>query len=83
MLTELLLAGVFLLGGAFIIFVYEAFRATGSKNLLYLSLGFFLMLIGSNLDAVLILFKNTELLPLTFLVEMAGILVILYSALRV
>ena len=83
MLTELLLAGVFLIGGAFIIFVYEAYRATGSKNLLYLTFGFFLMLIGSNLDAVLNLFGDTELLPLTFVVEIVGILIILYSALRV
>jgi|Deesub1362A_J573_1020465.scaffolds.fasta_scaffold00290_29 hypothetical protein len=83
MLNELLLIIVFLTGGAFIIYVYEAYRNTRARSLLLLSFGFFLMLIGANLDAVFAILRETALTPISFLIEIVGILVILYAALKV
>jgi len=83
MLNELLLIIVFLTGGAFIIYVYEAYRNAKARSLLLLSFGFFLMLIGANLDAVFAILGETALTPISFLIEIVGILVILYAALKV
>ena len=49
-IEAILAAIVYLLGGAFILFIYEAYTHTHQKNLLVLSIGMFIFIFGSNFD---------------------------------
>ncbi|HJH28668.1 MAG TPA: hypothetical protein C5S51_03105 [Methanosarcinaceae archaeon] len=78
---------VYLLGGTFIIFIYEAYKRTKQKNLLYLAIGLFIMIFGSNFDTlagiILIDYISVEAAKVIALgIEIPGILIMLYSAIR-
>ena len=85
---EAILAGiVYLLGGTFVIFVYEAYQKTHQKNLLYLVIGLFIMIFGSNFDTLAgIIFTgyiSVETAKVVALgIEIPGILIMLYSAIK-
>jgi len=82
----ILTAIVYLLGGAFILFVYESYEKTKQTNLLILTIGLFILIFGSNFDVLagLLLPKMSYELARTIalLIEIPGILIMLYSALK-
>ena len=77
---------VYLLGGAFVLFIYEAYEKTKQKNLLILSIGLFILIFGSNFDilasVVLPDMSSETARAIALLVEIPGILIMLYSALK-
>ncbi|MEA1945138.1 MAG: hypothetical protein U9N07_07395 [Euryarchaeota archaeon] len=86
-IEAILTAIVYLLGGAFILFIYEAYTHTHQKNLLMLSIGMFILIFGSNFDILtgLVLSDYIEEPTsriLALLIEIPGILIMLYSAIR-
>jgi uncharacterized membrane protein len=82
----ILTAIIYLLGGAFIIFVFEAYEKTKQGSLLILSIGLFILIFGSNFDvlASLVLPDLTAETARTIalVIEIPGILIMLYSALK-
>lgn len=75
---------MYLLGGAFILFIYKAYTHTHQKNLLMLSIGMFIFIFGSNFDIFsgLVLSDYIEepmARTIALLIEIPGILVMLYS----
>jgi hypothetical protein len=86
-LEAILAVVVYLLGGTFIIFVYEAYQRTHQKNLLYLAIGLFIMIFGSNFDTlagiILADYISVEASKVVALgIEIPGILIMLYSAIK-
>ncbi|MCW7076882.1 MAG: DUF7521 family protein [Candidatus Syntropharchaeales archaeon] len=86
-MNGLLTAVIFLIGGALIIFIYDAYKQTQDKNLLILALGLFILIIAGNIPslAYLIASERIELIgaiTISQYTQVAGIIVILYSALR-
>lgn len=77
---------VYLLGGTFILFIYEAYEKTKQKNLLILAIGLFILIFGSNFDilasVVLPDMSSETARTIALLVEIPGILIMLYSALK-
>ncbi|MRG77307.1 MAG: hypothetical protein C5S33_06040 [ANME-2 cluster archaeon] len=77
---------VYLLGGTFILFIYEAYGKTKQKNLLILAIGLFILIFGSNFDilasVVLPGMSSETARTIALLVEIPGILIMLYSALK-
>ena len=82
----ILTAIVYLLGGAFVLFIYEAYEKTKQKNLLILAIGLFILIFGSNFDilasVVLPDMSSETARAIALLVEIPGILIMLYSALK-
>ena len=86
-LEAILAVIVYLLGGTFIIFIYEAYKRTKQKNLLYLAIGLFIMIFGSNFDTlagiILVDYISVEASKVVALgIEIPGILIMLYSAIK-
>jgi|SRR5271157_803846 len=83
---------MYLLGGALILFIYESFVKTKQRNLMYMALGFFLIVFGSNLTTLTLMmptmlgnaFIIDETIPRTaaLIIQLGGILTLLYSALN-
>lgn len=82
----ILTAIIYLLGGAFVLFIYEAYEKTRQKNLLILAIGLFILIFGSNFDilaAQILPGMSTEVArTIALMVEIPGILIMLYSALK-
>jgi hypothetical protein len=83
---------MYLLGGALVLFIYEAYVKTKQKNLMFMALGFFLIIFGSNLNTLLaalaelpnspILIDETMSRTISLVIQLGGILTVLYSALN-
>ncbi len=83
---------MYLLGGALVLFIYESFMRTKQKNLMYMALGFFLIIFGSNLNTLSLMlptmignaFPIDESVVRTaaLVIQLGGILTLLYSALN-
>ena len=83
---------MYLLGGALVLFIYEAYVKTKQKNLMFMALGFFLIIFGSNLNTLLaalaelptspIIIDETMARTLSLVIQLGGILTVLYSALN-
>ncbi len=78
---------VYLIGGAIIIFIYEAYRRTSQENLLILATGFFVLVFGSNLDTFSrIFFEGSDITTyaplLSLIFQIPALLLIFYSAVR-
>lgn len=85
-LVLILTAVIYLLGGAFILFIYEAYEKTRQKNLLILAIGLFILIFGSNFDILASLImpemaKETAR-TIALLIEIPGIIIMMYSALK-
>ena len=86
-MNGLLTAAIFLIGGALIIFIYDAYKQTQDKNLLILALGLFILIIAGNIPSLAYLLASDtigliEVLTISKYTQVVGILVILYSAIR-
>lgn len=83
---------MYLLGGALVLFIYEAYVKTKQKNLMFMALGFFLIIFGSNLNTLLaaltelpnspIMIDETMARTISIVIQLGGILTVLYSALN-
>lgn len=82
---------MYLLGGALVLFIYEAYLKTKQKNLMYMALGFFLIIFGSNLNTLLAAIteipgsfslEQTLGRAIGLFIQLGGILTVLYSALN-
>jgi hypothetical protein len=83
---------MYLLGGALVIFIYESFLRTKQKNLMFMAFGFFLIIFGSNLNTLSVMlptmisnmpvFDGTISRTAALLLQLGGILTLLYSALN-
>jgi hypothetical protein len=83
---------MYLLGGALVIFIYESYVRTKQKNLMYMALGFFLIIFGSNLNTLLaalaelpnspLMIDETMARTISLVIQLGGILTVLYSALN-
>jgi len=83
---------MYLLGGALVLFIYESFMRTKQKNLMYMALGFFLIIFGSNLTTLSIMLPTmvgstlmvdeTITRTAALAIQLGGILTLLYSALN-
>jgi uncharacterized membrane protein len=82
----ILTAIIYLLGGVFVLFIFEAYEKTKQKNLLMLAIGLFILIFGSNFDilasVVLPDISSETARAIALLVEIPGILIMLYSALK-
>lgn len=86
-LEAILAVIVYLLAGTIVIFIYEAYQRTKQKNLLYLAIGLFIMIFGSNFDTlagiILVDYISVEASKVVALgIEIPGILIMLYSAIK-
>lgn len=86
-INGILSASALMLGGALIIFIYEAYRETGQKSLLLLAFGLFILIIGSVIPSFLLLIVPGKIdllvaLTISLCIQIPGILVMMYSALR-
>jgi hypothetical protein len=83
---------LYILGGALVLFIYESFMRTKQKNLMYMALGFFLIIFGSNLNTLSVMLPTMigTTIPidesitrtLALVIQLGGILALLYSALN-
>jgi hypothetical protein len=83
---------MYLLGGGLVLFIYEAYVKTKQKNLMFMALGFFLIIFGSNLNTLLaalvelpgspLMVEETMSRTISLLIQLTGILTVLYSALN-
>ncbi|HTY92075.1 MAG TPA: hypothetical protein VMC84_12945 [Methanocella sp.] len=83
---------MYLLGGALVLFIYESYSRTKQKNLMYMALGFFLIIFGSNLNTICAMLPSmiggnfvidgTISRTVSLLIQLFGILTLLYSAMN-
>gem|GEM_PF-410996 len=75
-----------LLGGALIIYIYDAYRRVSQRYLLLLSLGFFVLIIGGALPgmhrAIGLSVDFDTTLTASLLMQMVGISLVFYSVVR-
>jgi hypothetical protein len=86
-INGILSASALMLGGALIIFIYAAYRETRQKSLLLLALGLFILIIGSVIPSFLLLIVPGRIellvsLTISLCIQIPGILIMMYSALR-
>ncbi len=82
---------MYLFGGALVLFIYEAYLKTRQKNLIFLALGFFILIFGGNLGtlnaATEAVFTMTHALDesgirtASLVIQLVGIVLLLYSVL--
>ncbi len=81
---------MYLFGGALVLFIYEAYKKTGERSLIYMAIGFFVLIFGGNLTT---LAAAIEMLPdspgvldqsaartLSLMIQLIGIVLLLISA---
>ena len=83
---------MYLLGGALVLFIYESYTRTKQKNLMYMAFGFFLIIFGSNLNTLCVMLPTmigggividgTISRTASLLIQLGGILTLLYSAMN-
>ena len=83
---------MYILGGALVLFIYESYTRTKQKNLMFMALGFFLIIFGSNLNTLIVMiptmmggsvpFDGTFSRTAALVIQLGGILTLLYSALN-
>ena len=86
-INGLLSASVLMLGGALIIFIYNAYLKTEQKTLLLLAVGLFILILGSTVPGLLFLLafgKISHVLTQTIslCIQVPGIIIMIYAALK-
>jgi len=86
-INGLLSASVLLLGGALIIFIYNAYLKTKQRTLLLLSVGLFILILGSTIPGLLFILafgRLSHLLTQTIslCIQAPGIVIMIYAALK-
>lgn len=83
---------MYLFGGALVLFIYEAYVKTRQTNLIYLAIGFFILIFGGNLTTLVeavqaqtwwpTAFDASEARALSLVIQLLGIVILLLSATR-
>jgi len=60
-INGLLSASVLMLGGALILFIYDAYRKTKQKTLLLLAVGLFILILGSTVPGLLFILAGGKI----------------------
>ncbi len=83
-LTLVLTAIYLLIGGGFIIYIYDTYKRTKQEFLLYLSLGFFMLIIGAALPVLTFVAQvlDMSVVVVAILMQIAGLSSIFYSIVR-
>lgn len=83
-LTLVLTAIYLLLGGGFIIYIYDTYKRTKQEFLIYLSVGFFLLIIGAALPVLTFVAQilDMSVVAVAILMQIAGLSSIFYSIVR-
>ncbi|WP_456329402.1 DUF7521 family protein [Archaeoglobus sp.] len=83
-LTLILTAIYLLLGGGFIIYIYDSYKRTKQQFLIYLSIGFFLLIIGAALPVLTFVAQvlDMSVVVVAILMQIAGLSSIFYSIVR-
>ena len=84
MLIAILTVILLLLGGALIIFIYDAYRKLNQTYLLLLSLGFFILVVGGALPGIRATIGGSQdlMLAASLILQMVGIVLIFYSVVK-
>ncbi len=81
----LILAVIYLMiGGGFIIYIYDAYKRTKQKFMIYLSVGFFFLIIGAVLPILsyTVAILDKSLVVAAILLQIAGLSTIFYSVVK-
>ncbi|AAB90659.1 MULTISPECIES: hypothetical protein [Archaeoglobus] len=83
-LTLILTAIYLLIGGGFIIYIYDTYKRTKQEFLIYLSIGFFLLIIGASLPVLTFVAQvlDMSVVVVAILMQIAGLSSIFYSIVR-
>ena len=83
---------MYLFGGALVLFIYEAYIKTRQKNLIFMAIGFFILIFGSNLNTLAAALEAMQNPPgvldqsaartLSLVIQLIGIAVLLVLATR-
>lgn len=83
---------MYLFGGALVLFIYEAYVKTRQKNLIFMAIGFFILIFGSNLNTLVeavhsmpeyaVTVDGSTSRTASLVIQLVGILLLLYSATR-
>jgi hypothetical protein len=83
---------MYLFGGALVLFIYEAYVKTRQKNLIYMAIGFFILIFGGNLTTLVeavqaqtwwpTAFEASDARALSLVIQLLGIVLLLLSATR-
>lgn len=83
---------MYMFGGALVLFTYEAYVKTRQKNLIYLAIGFFILIFGGNLTTLVEALQAQTWWPtaiqasdaraLSLVIQLLGIVLLLLSATR-
>jgi hypothetical protein len=83
---------MYLFGGALVLFIYEAYVKTRQKNLIYMAIGFFILIFGGNLTTLVeamqaqtwwpTAFVASDARTLSLVIQLIGILLLLLSVMR-
>ncbi len=83
-LILILTAIYLLLGGGFIIYIYDSYKRAKQHFLIYLSIGFFLLIIGAALPVLTFVAQvlDMSVVVVAILMQIAGLSSIFYSIVR-
>ncbi len=83
---------MYLFGGALVLFIYEAYVKTRQKSLIYMAIGFFILIFGGNLTALVEAVQTQAWWPtaiaasdartISLVIQLIGIVLLLLSATR-
>ncbi len=83
-LTLILTAIYLLIGGGFIIYIYDSYKRTNQTFLLYLSLGFFFLVVGASIPVLsyTLAILDSEIVVVALVLQIAGLSTIFYSTVK-
>jgi hypothetical protein len=83
---------MYLFGGALVLFIYEAYVKTRQKSMIYMAIGFFILIFGGNLttlvEAVQVeawwptAIEASDARALSLVIQLLGIVLLLLSVMR-
>ncbi len=82
--TLILTAIYLLIGGGFIIYVYDSYKKTKQTFLLYLSLGFFFLVVGASIPVLsyTLAILDSAIVVVALVLQIAGLSAIFYSTIK-
>ncbi len=83
-LTLILTAIYLLIGGGFIIYIYDSYKRTRQTFLLHMSVGFFFLIVGAALPVLsyTVQILDSSMVVVAILMQIAGLSTVFYSIVR-
>ncbi|HEY3273713.1 MAG TPA: hypothetical protein VGJ92_08130 [Methanocella sp.] len=83
---------MYLIGGALVLFIYEAYVKTRQQSLIYMAIGFFILIFGGNLATLAealqsglgwtMTIEASDIRAMALVIQLIGIVLLLFSATR-